>query len=423
MNTVGGFLNNSLISNNVSGQVKAVNCGGAKTNASSGYRAASNGQKTTIQGHETTTQNKRITSSGGNSTISLREIRNTLSNSEREKAGQSASSLGGVTSILESTQKYGQSLRADRSAAKDTSLKLRSLKYNFKNISSKILRSKTSASARQVVSQAKRELLRLKKERQNNTDGDTEELDAAIAHAKAMERVAKKKVKHLEEEEMAKASGGPCADALVKEEEKEEEKYDEALDEEESEEALRDTDAEYYGEEYELASYDEALSYSDMFSEYEDISMDAMSESFSDLQTVNEAFSDIQALTDEMFEEFSQNMKDMLEEMGLDELSDSLMSAKGDMDPADLKKMVIKHRNKEMKDMVKADADYLKKIFDHFAKLKSGGAVPGASVGNGSGAVNAATPSVSVSSIASAPQVALTSPTAGVPSPMIDISI
>ena len=32
--------------------------------------------------------------------------------------------------------------------------------------------------------------------------------------------------------------------------------------------------------------------------------------------------------------------------------------------PEELKEITIKHRNKEMKDMVKADADYLKVIFD-----------------------------------------------------------
>ena len=42
---------------------------------------------------------------------------------------------------------------------------------------------------------------------------DSEEIEAAISHAKAIERVAKKKVRHLEEEELAKACGA-CSDRL-----------------------------------------------------------------------------------------------------------------------------------------------------------------------------------------------------------------
>ena len=69
--------------------------------------------------------------------------------------------------------------------------------------------------------------------------------------------------------------------------------------------------------------------------------------------------------------------------MGLDELSDSVLSVEKDMDPADLKMMKIKHRNKEMKDIVRADAKYLKAVFDHLEKTRSEGTV----VPDNSGAV------------------------------------
>lgn len=239
-------------------------------------------------------------------------------------------------SIFSSSQSYGESLRTQRQAAKDTSLQLKKLKYQFKNISSRILRSKTSAAARQVVGQARREVLRLKREKQSG-NYDSEEIDAAIEHAKAMERVAKKKVKHLEEEEMAKVSGGPCAGNMV-----EEEKGDDVSDE---------------------ASADESTD--DVLQE----------EELQDAQLQEED------LISEMMDDLSEGMKEMLSEMGLEELSDSLLSAKGDMDPADLKAMKIKHRNKEMKDIVKADAEYLKAVFDHLEKTKSGEAVPGSTGG------------------------------------------
>ena len=65
----------------------------------------------------------------------------------------------------------------------------------------------------------------------------------------------------------------------------------------------------------------------------------------------------------------------LLEEIGLEQLSDTAASS-GDMDPEDLKMMKIKHRNKEMKDIVKADAEYLKAVFDNLEKSKNIGVVP-----------------------------------------------
>ena len=69
-------------------------------------------------------------------------------------------------------------------------------------------------------------------------------------------------------------------------------------------------------------------------------------------------------------------MTDMLSEMGLDELLDIFSSVKQDMDPTDLKLMKIKHRTKELKEIAKADAEYLKAIFEHLEKQKSGPSAP-----------------------------------------------
>ena len=38
--------------------------------------------------------------------------------------------------------------------------------------------------------------------------------------------------------------------------------------------------------------------------------------------------------------------------------------------------MKIKHRNKEMKEIVKADAEYLKAVFDHLEKMKDNPVIP-----------------------------------------------
>ena len=98
---------------------------------------------------------------------------------------------------------------------------------------------------------------------------------------------------------------------------------------------------------------------------------------------MEDVLSSLDEFSDEILNEFSESMKELFDEMGLDELSDSVLSVEKDMDPADLKMMKIKHRNKEMKDIVRADAKYLKAVFDHLEKTRSEGTV----VPDNSGAV------------------------------------
>lgn len=269
-----------------------------------------------------------------------------------------------TNSILSSSQSYADTLRTNRQQAKNTALNLKKLKYQFKNISAKILRSKTSASAKQVVGQVRREILRLKREKQSGSYSG-EEIDAAITHAKAMERVAKKKVKHLEEEELAEASSGLCADIRTEE-------YD--LTEKESdispEELMREnpgelSEADFYETDFcgaDFSKFD--LPEIDM-SEIDFSGMDFSAIDFSEemLQKLNDAEEDV--------------WESLLEETGIEDLVGEVFSVKRDMDPADLHVMKIKHRNKEMKEIVKADAEYLKAMFDFLEKSKgTDGTIP-----------------------------------------------
>lgn len=253
-------------------------------------------------------------------------------------------------SYMSNMQKYSELLRTQRTKAKDVSGKLKKLKYHYKDISSKIMRSKTSAMARQVVSQAKREVLRLKREKQSGKY-DSEEIDAAIVHAKAMERIARKKVKHLEEEEMAKACGGLCADSQISDErtEEEQEKDRTSIDELEREELQHEDMQQEEAQQEELLN-EETI---------EPINISEMNASV------------LEDLSQELFHEMSEELQDLMSELGLDELNDSLLSAKRDMDPADLKEMKIKHRNREMKEIVKADNEYLKAYFKYLEKQDS----------------------------------------------------
>ena len=316
------------------------------------------------------TQNNQKSIFGAKNKSSVTDIRRMLARDDRNGQMQAANSWS-QDSIVTSSLSYSESLRNQRQQTKNTTLALKKLKYQFKNISSKILRSKTSQAAKQAAGQARREVMRLKRQKQNS-DSDSEEIDAAIAHAQAMERVAKKKAKHLEEEEMVKAAGGICPGDRICEEETKDVQDAEAENarnaEEMSVESSEDEMYEYAGNEaYAGDSYD--------ISDYIDLGMDAFYAQTGDFM------SEMSDFTSEMIQEMSDSLRDLMEEMGLDGLSDTAVSVNREMDPADLKMMKIKHRNKEMKDIVKADAEYLKAVFNHLEKMKDNVVIPTGNAG------------------------------------------
>ena len=354
------------------------------------------------------TQNNQKSIFGAKNKSSVTDIRRMLARDDRNGQMQAANSWG-QDSIVTSTLSYSESLRNQRQQTKNTTLALKKLKYQFKSISSKILRSKTSQAAKQAAGQARREIMRLKRQKQNS-DSDSEEIDAAIAHAQAMERVAKKKAKHLEEEVMVKAAGGICQGDRISEEEtkdaqdaeSENARNAEEMSAESSEDEMsRDLSAyEYAGNEaYAGDSYD--------ISDYIDLGMDAFYAQTGDFM------SEMSDFTSEMMQEMSDSLRDLMEEMGLDGLSDNTVSVNREMDSADLKMMKIKHRNKEMKDIVKADAEYLKAVFDRLEKMKDNPVIPS----GGGMSLSAGSSGTSFSADAAGIGV----PT--VPAPVIDISL
>ena len=308
------------------------------------------------------TQNNQKSIFGAKNKSSVTDIRRMLARDDRNGQMQAANSWS-QDSIVTSSLSYSESLRNQRQQTKNTTLALKKLKYQFKNISSKILRSKTSQAAKQAAGQARREVLRLKRQKQSG-NYDDDEIEAAINHAKAMERVAKKKAKHLEEEELAKAAGGICQGDRISEEETKDAQDAEAENVQNAEEMSRDLSAyEYAGSEaYAGDSYD--------ISDYIDLGIDAFYAQTGDFM------SEMSDFTSEMMQEMSDSLRDLMEEMGLDGLSDNAVSVNREMDPADLKMMKIKHRNKEMKEIVKADAEYLKAVFDRLEKMKDNPVIP-----------------------------------------------
>ena len=348
------------------------------------------------------TQNNQKSIFGAKNKSSVTDIRRMLSRNSQSTQTQAANSWG-QDSIVTSTLSYSESLRNQRQQTKNTTLALKKLKYQFKNISSKILRSKTSQAAKQAAGQARREVLRLKRQKQNS-DSDSEEIEAAIAHAQAMERVAKKKAKHLEEEEMVKAAGGIWqGDRICEEETKDvqDAEAENAQNEEEmsAEGSADEVSGDFSAYEYAADSYD--------ISDYIDLGMDAFYAQAGDFM------SEMSDFTSEMMQEMSDSLRDLMEEMGLDVESDTVVSVNREMDPADLKMMKIKHRNKEMKDIVKADAEYLKAVFDHLEKMKDNMVIPtggGMSLSAGSSGTSFSADAAGIGA-----QVA--------PAPVIDISL
>lgn len=316
------------------------------------------------------TQNNQKSIFGAKNKSSVTDIRRMLARDDRNGQMQAANSWS-QDSIVTSSLSYSESLRNQRQQTKNTTLALKKLKYQFKNISSKILRSKTSQAAKQAAGQARREVLRLKRQKQNS-DSDSEEIEAAIAHAQAMERVAKKKAKHLEEEEMMKAAGGICQGDRISEEETKDVPDAEAenarnAEEMSAEDSANEVSGDFSTYEYAGDSYD--------ISDYVDLGIDAFYAQTGDFM------SEMSDFTSEMMQEMSDSLRDLMEEMGLDGLSDNAVSVNREIDPADLKMMKIKHRNKEMKDIVKADAEYLKAVFNHLEKMKDNVVIPTGNAG------------------------------------------
>ncbi|MDE6674769.1 MAG: DUF4175 domain-containing protein, partial [Acetatifactor sp.] len=236
---------------------------------------------------------------------------------------------------------YAGAMSVTKSAPKKT----KRLNYNFKEISAMILQTKTSGSARQVAGRARGKVALLK-QRLKCGEYDDKELEAAIIHAEKMERIARKRMRHLQEEEMTKR-GGPCFGEL-------EEECDDIQPEEEAEQE----------EELELDRKQQ----------------DAM---------LQKRQQEIQQEMQRMMREMEQAQRDFEQEMSelsdLDELSDALGGGVArDMDPEDLDALKKKHRLDEQREIMEADMAYLKVLFNKLAQEKQQGS-SGTSGSSGSG--------------------------------------
>lgn len=220
--------------------------------------------------------------------------------------------------------------RADGTSAGSISItksipkKTKRLQYNFKEISTRIMQAKTSGNASRVLTSARSKVAMLKRKLQSG-EYDGQDLRHAITHAEAIARVAKKRMKHLREEENAKRQGGSCEAELEDKQENEE-----------IDQLVADGSTEASGE-------DMQKELQKLKREYQKLMRDAQ-----------------------------KLMKETVQESGgLEELSEEIShAAADDMDPADLELMKKKHRAKEMREIMEADMKYLKAVFDKLAKEK-----------------------------------------------------
>lgn len=194
---------------------------------------------------------------------------------------------------------------------KNKSTKKKRLSYSFKKVSSKILTSKTSAGASGAVREARSTVTMLKMKKRSG-EYDERELRYALEHAEEMVRIAKKRRKHMEEEERAERGGMTAVEEEM-----------ERSEEEKAEEAEAEEQAEVSEEE-------------------------------------------LKKLADELQQLVDESMEDMNEMM--EELMGSAVG--GVMDEKEVDELKKRHRLNEMRDILEADMKYLKALFDKLAKEK-----------------------------------------------------
>lgn len=216
------------------------------------------------------------------------------------------------------------------SITKPAKKKPKRLQYNFKQISSKILKATTVGSAGKALVTA-RNTIGILTRKLKSGEFDDKEIELAIIHAKKMERIAKKRLKHLQEEEDAQHHG--------------------SCKENERENGIADPKNQ---EEQKALPLDEE---------------------------------ELKRLMAELQRRMEESMKEIMEETGLNELTDELIGTEHkNMDDEDLKRLKKKHRSNELKEITEADMKYLKALFNKLQREKE--AVLSSSSGYNEGSVS-----------------------------------
>ncbi|MCR4616967.1 MAG: DUF4175 domain-containing protein [Lachnospiraceae bacterium] len=273
---------------------------------------------------------------------------------------------------------YAQSLQETRANKKKSNLALKRLQYNFKKVSTEIIRSKTSLAAKSAARKARSEVLRLKRQMRSG-NYDTEEIQAAIVHAKAMERVAKKKAAHLQQEEMIEVTDDGSETMSLKDAFKIEEGQMKRLSDEEqsdlSSEDMAKLSAEDMAEFSPEQMSDSADIMPEQMSDMAELALEDMSE-ISEIMTEQMAVQMSEQMSEMMYEMMDVLQEQMAEMMEQFDLMEMLSAPVGKMNEEDFKMLKTKHRGDEMKEIAKADKEYLKVIFKKMSDTGKASASP-----------------------------------------------
>lgn len=226
----------------------------------------------------------------------------------------------GETAVKVSTARKGTAARkAEGTAGRTVSIskpnnkKKKRLNYNYRELSNQLMRTRTSMGASQVLVRAFQRVGMLQRQYRSG-DYNENEARRALIHAESIARVARKRVKHLKEEERLK-KGGPC-DAELEEEE------------------------EFRPEDIDLQKQ-----------ELPEMSSEEM---------------------ERLMEELEAAMRD-LEKESMETMEELTVTVQEDMDPEDLKLLKKKHRSKELREIMEADLKYLKALFQELEKERREG--------------------------------------------------
>ncbi len=207
---------------------------------------------------------------------------------------------------------------------KSSQKKTKKLTYNFKEVSGQILRAKTSFTAGKAVIKARGKVANLR-QKLFTGEYDDEDLRHAIIHAEKMLRVAKKRQKHLKQEENAKQN---MADTKL-------------------EEALTEGS---------LETQDE-------------LGEQAVAEGMQEISEMSRE--EMKKQMEKLLQQLQEMMQEQMEDDELTELADDMTQMSyADMDAQDLEQLKKKHRQEEMREIILADMKYLKAVFDKLAREK-----------------------------------------------------
>lgn len=208
--------------------------------------------------------------------------------------------------------------RAEKSKkTSKTQKKPKKLQYNFKRLSNQIMRTKTSVNAKQLVTKAKFQIANLRAKLVSG-DYDYVEIHNALVHAEKIARVAKKRMKNLEEEEYIEKTGRKDKMDLEEMQGKQDDREEEILD-------------------------------------TTGMSQEEMEQLLQELQE------EMERIEDELKEAIKET-ENLMEEL--------VHGSKMQMDPKELEQLKKKHRSEELRDIMKADMEYLKALFNRLAREK-----------------------------------------------------